>query len=103
VQMEVGRIAGGTLAWSRAHFGAWCVVSAPLILGLDVTDQKTLETIVPFIANDEGAALILYSYCTHTVLVLYSYCTHTVLVLYSQCTHTALVLYSYTPPLQPSL
>ena len=32
--MEVGHIEGGDVAWSRAHFGAWCVVSAPLILGL---------------------------------------------------------------------
>jgi len=55
--MEVGRIDGGTIEWSRAHFGAWCVVSAPLILGLDVTDQKTLETLVPFITNKEAIAI----------------------------------------------
>lgn len=52
--MEVGRISGGTIEWSRAHFGAWCVVSAPLILGLDLTDQKTLDTLVPFIMNKEA-------------------------------------------------
>jgi len=55
--MEVGRISGGTVAWSRAHFGAWCVVSAPLILGLNLTDNKTLRTIVPFITNKEAIAV----------------------------------------------
>ena len=52
--MEVGRITGGSLEWSRAHFGAWCVISAPLILGLDITDQATVASIVPFIANHEA-------------------------------------------------
>ena len=23
------------MPWNRAHFGAWCVVSAPLVLGID--------------------------------------------------------------------
>lgn len=55
--MEVGRITGGSVAWSRAHFGAWCTVSAPLILGLDVTDHATLATIVPFITNPEAIAV----------------------------------------------
>ena len=49
--MEVGRIDGGNFAWSRAHFGAWCVVSAPLILGLDLTDNATLASIMPYISN----------------------------------------------------
>jgi len=55
--MEVGRIDGGTPEWSRAHFGAWCVVSAPLILGLDLTDTETLEKIVPYITNTEAIAI----------------------------------------------
>ena len=50
--MEVGRITGGSFAWSRAQFGAWCVVSAPLILGLDLTDNATLASIIPFITNE---------------------------------------------------
>ena len=56
-QMEVGRIEGGNVAWSRAHFGAWCVVSAPLILGLDVTDQAAVESIVPYVTNEEAIAI----------------------------------------------
>lgn len=55
--MEVGRIAGATPQWNRAHFGAWCVVSAPLILGLDVTDNKTLAEIIPYITNAEAIAV----------------------------------------------
>ena len=55
--MEVGRIDGGSYAWSRAHFGAWCVVSAPLILGLDLTDTVTLGSIVPFVTNPEAIAV----------------------------------------------
>jgi len=55
--MEVGKIDGGNVAWSRAHFGAWCIVSAPLILGLDVTDQTTVESIVPYITNAEAIAI----------------------------------------------
>jgi hypothetical protein len=30
---------------SRTHFGAWCIVSAPLILGLDVTDSARLSSV----------------------------------------------------------
>ena len=53
--LEVGRVtapAPGTfLSWNRAHFGAWCIVSAPLILGLDVTDTAKLEPILDVIGN----------------------------------------------------
>ena len=55
--LEVGRIDGGSFAWNRAHFGAWCVVSAPLILGLDVTDTENLASIVPIITNAEAIAV----------------------------------------------
>jgi len=55
--MEVGRITGGSFAWSRAHFGAWCVISAPLILGLDLGDTATLASIIPFITNPEAIAV----------------------------------------------
>jgi alpha-galactosidase len=55
--MEVGRIDGGDVAWSRAHFGAWCVVSAPLILGLDLTDIATLAILAPFLTNPEAIAV----------------------------------------------
>ena len=56
-RLEVGRITGGSFAWSRAHFGAWCIVSAPLILGLDLTDTATVASIIPFISNPEAIAI----------------------------------------------
>ena len=43
--------------WNRAHFGAWCVVSSPLILGLDVTDGGTLCDIIDVISNKEAVAI----------------------------------------------
>ena len=54
--MEVGRV-NGSLAWNRAHFGAWCVVSAPLVLGLDLSDRDALAAIVPVVANPEAIAI----------------------------------------------
>ena len=41
-RLEVGRVQGASFAWQRAHFGAWCVVSAPLVLGVDLTDTANL-------------------------------------------------------------
>ena len=55
--MEVGRIEGGDVNWSRAHFGAWCVVSAPLVLGLDLGDHDALAAIAPFLTNPEAIAV----------------------------------------------
>ena len=55
--MEIGRIKGGNVTWSRAHFGAWCVVSAPLIIGMDITDTKTLSTVIPYLLNPEAIAV----------------------------------------------
>jgi len=53
--LEVGRVAG-TLQWNRAHFGAWCVVSAPLILGLELTDAK-LDPILDIIGNKKALSV----------------------------------------------
>ena len=47
--LEVGRVAG-TDGWNRAHFGAWCIVSAPLVLGMDLTDEK-LAPVLDVIGN----------------------------------------------------
>jgi len=38
----------------RTHFGAWCVVSSPLILSFDLTNETTLDTVWPFITNLEA-------------------------------------------------
>lgn len=58
--LEVGRVvepSPGTFhAWNRAHFGAWCVVSAPLILGLRLSDAD-LAPILDVIANKEAIAV----------------------------------------------
>eukprot|EP01043_Picozoa_sp_COSAG02_P062153 COSAG02_NODE_8505_length_2544_cov_6.931697_2_plen_105_part_00 len=40
-------------AHSRAHFGAWCIVSSPLILGLELTDAN-LFPILDIIGNTEA-------------------------------------------------
>ena len=42
---------------SRTHFGAWCVVSSPLILGLDVTDSARLDSVWEIITNREAIAV----------------------------------------------
>ena len=47
--LEVGRVSG-TEGWNRAHFGAWCIVSAPLVLGMDLTDEK-LDPVLDVIGN----------------------------------------------------
>lgn len=42
---------------SRAHFGAWCIVSSPLVLGLDVRDGAVLDAVWPVISNTEALAV----------------------------------------------
>ena len=46
-----------TLIEARTHFAAWCIVSAPLVLGLDLRDRSAVESVWPIIAN-EGAIAI---------------------------------------------
>merc|ERR1719174_1366016 len=53
--LEVGRVQG-SVEWNRAHFGAWCIVSAPLILGLELTKEK-LQPIIDIISNKEALAV----------------------------------------------
>lgn len=56
--LEVGNFneANNTLGFieSRTHFGAWVVVSAPLILGLDLTDKANVDAVWPIISNTEA-------------------------------------------------
>merc|ERR1711865_251027 len=58
--LEVGRVAeptpGTFYSWNRAHFGAWCITSSPLILGLELTDAK-LNPILDIIGNKEAIAV----------------------------------------------
>jgi alpha-galactosidase len=48
---------GLTLTESRSHFGAWCIVSSPLILSHDLNDQATGDAIWPIISNTEALAV----------------------------------------------
>jgi alpha-galactosidase len=43
-------------SWNRAHFGAWCIISAPLILGLPLSDAS-LAPVLNFIGNAEAIAI----------------------------------------------
>ena len=58
--LEVGRVTAPApdafYSWNRAHFGAWCVVSAPLILGLELSDAK-LGPVLDIIGNEEAIAV----------------------------------------------
>ena len=53
--MEVGRLASN--AEDRSHFGAWAIVSSPLILGLDVLNSTLLDQVWPIISNKEAIAV----------------------------------------------
>lgn len=49
------RRAGGlSLNESRAHFGAWCVVSSPLILSHDLTNDEQYDAAWPVISNEDA-------------------------------------------------
>jgi hypothetical protein len=47
--LEVGNLA--SFEEDRAHFGAWCIASAPLILGHDLANDATNDKIWPIITN----------------------------------------------------
>lgn len=56
--LEVGNFEGADAAvQARSHFGAWCIVSSPLILGLDLTDDSALGDIWSVITNREAIAV----------------------------------------------
>jgi hypothetical protein len=58
--MEVGMLMRPNhtldVPWNRAHFGAWCIVSSPLILSMDM-DDPNLALVIPFITNPEAIAV----------------------------------------------
>ena len=69
--LEVGNMNGGFYE-SRAHFGAWCITSSPLILSFDLTKTDLLEKVWSIISNkkaievnqawDGDAGRLLYSW-----------------------------------------
>lgn len=42
---------------SRTHFGAWCIVSAPLDLSFDITDNALMDSMWDIISNKEAIAI----------------------------------------------
>lgn len=46
-----------TFAEARTHFGAWCLVSAPLVIGMDLTDTDKLAEVWPILANEEAISV----------------------------------------------
>lgn len=42
---------------ARTHFGAWCIVSAPLILGMNMSDTATVAAFWPIVSNAEAIAV----------------------------------------------
>jgi len=50
--LEVGYLS--SFEWNRAHFGAWAIMSAPLVLGLDLLDDALLDSVWPIISNREA-------------------------------------------------
>jgi len=46
-----------TYTESRSHFGAWCVVSSPLILGFDLSNNTVMDSIWDIITNTEALAV----------------------------------------------
>lgn len=53
--LEVGRLENVTE--DRTHFGAWAVISSPLILGFDLRDQAKFDRVWPVISNSEVIAV----------------------------------------------
>ena len=41
----------------RTHFAAWCIVSSPLVLGLDLTNKTNMDLFWPIISNKESIAV----------------------------------------------
>ena len=42
---------------SKTHFYAWCIVSSPLILGLDLLDSERVDSVWSIISNTEAIAV----------------------------------------------
>ena len=59
--LEVGTTVDGiavlNFTEARTHFGAWCIVSSPLILGMNLSDTATLATFWPIVSNTEAIAI----------------------------------------------
>ena len=55
--IETGNLRPPALTWERAHFGAWCIVSSPLVLGLNLLDEEAVDRVWDIISNREAIAV----------------------------------------------
>ena len=56
--LEVGNMEDWiSFEWQQAHFGAWVIMSSPLILGFDLRDDDLVAEFWPFLANKEALAV----------------------------------------------
>jgi alpha-galactosidase len=56
--LEVGNFQGpDNLTQGRTHFGAWCIVSAPLYLSFDLTNKSNVDAVWEIISNKEAIAV----------------------------------------------
>ena len=46
-----------SLVEARTHFHMWCIISSPLILGLNLSDSATVDSIWPIVSNREAIAV----------------------------------------------
>ena len=53
--LEVGNLANSTE--DRSHFGAWCIISSPLILSFNLSDPNRMERAWPIITNQRLLAV----------------------------------------------
>ena len=42
---------------SRSHFSAWCITSAPLVLGFDMTNSTIMRQVLPIISNEAALSV----------------------------------------------
>ena len=54
--LEIG-CHGLPLVEGRSHFCAWCIVSSPLIISMDLTDDVIMDEVWPIITNAEALAV----------------------------------------------
>ena len=56
--LQIGNLRGPlAAAESRTHFGAWCIVSSPLVLGMDLRNETVMGAVWPYVSNGEAIAV----------------------------------------------
>jgi hypothetical protein len=52
-----GGDSGLSYAEARSHFAAWCIVSSPLVLGIDMTNKTAMDSVWDILTNTEAIAV----------------------------------------------